>query len=175
MKTALGPSAHRLVALLLLTAHGAAWAQAATPAPVPVVPLASDRPVQAPAEPTAPAPQPIPAYTPPPMTKSQRELQRRLSLRHYALMGVATVLTGGGIYFGARSKGTLNTAEDSRTQREAYEKLKESRRQAQIANYAYAGAGLAVVSAVVTYFISPPRPPPEDPNAPPEPDFGGFR
>jgi hypothetical protein len=97
------------------------------------------------------------------MTKSQRELQRRLSLRHYALMGVATVLTGGGIYFGARSRSTLGNADDARTQREAYEFLKESRRQALVANYAYAGAGLALVSAVVTYFISPPRPPPEDP------------
>lgn len=164
MKTALGPSAHRLIALLLLAAQGAAWAQAAPPPAA----LASDRPVR-----TAEAPGPR-APAPPPMTRSQRELQRRLSLRHFALMGVATVLTGGGVYFGARSKGTLGSAKSSRTQREAYETLLESQRQARIANYAYAGAGLALVSAVVTYFISPPRPPPEDPNAPPEPDFGAF-
>jgi hypothetical protein len=155
MNTALGLRARRLVVLVLLGAHGSAWAQSA-PEPLPLPP--ADAPVQQP--PTSDGTQPVPDYVPPPMSKSQRELQRRLSLRHYALMGVATVLTGGGIYFGARSKSTLAGAESARTQREAYEQLKESRRQAQIANYAYAGAGLALVSAVVTYFISPPTPPP---------------
>ena len=152
MKTDLGPAA-RLVVLLLLVAHGSALAQ---PPPLPMPP--PDAPVQQP--PTTSNGEPAP-YMPPPMSKTQRELQRRLSLRHYALMGVATVLTGGGIYFGARSKSTLSGAEDARTQREAFEQLKESQRQARIANYAYAGAGLAVVAAVVTYFVSPATPPPE--------------
>ena len=157
MNTALGPCGRRLVVLVLLVAHGAAWAQSATPEPLPLPPL--DAPVQPP--PSSDGTQPVPGYVPPPMSKSQRELQRRLSLRHYALLGVATVLTGGGVYFGARSKSTLEGAGSARTQREAFEQLKESRRQAHIANYAYAGAGLALVSAVVTYFISPPTPPPE--------------
>jgi hypothetical protein len=156
MKTALGPAARRLVVLLLLAAHGSAWAQGAPPPPLPLPP--ADAPVQPPTTTGTPT---APPYMPPPMSKSQRELQRRLSLRHYALMGVATVLTGGGVYFGTRSRSTRNGAVDARTQREAFEQLKESQRQARIANYAYAGAGLALVSAVVTYFISPPTPPPE--------------
>lgn len=156
MNTALGPAARRLVVLLLLVAHGAARAQGAPPPPLPLPP--ADAPVQQPPAPGTASP---PPYLPPPMSKSQRELQRRLSLRHYALMGVATVLTGGGIYFGVRSGNTRDDAVDARTQREAYEQLKESQRQARIANFAFAGAGLALVSAVVTYFISPPTPPPE--------------
>ncbi|MBF5042418.1 hypothetical protein FGE12_08400 [Aggregicoccus sp. 17bor-14] len=184
MKTSPLPRSFRLVALLLLGAHGSAWAQdAAAPAAQPATPAAtepapaastepaaaaaSDAPVQAPAA-TPPAPATgLPQYTPRPMTRAQRELQRRLSLRHYALMGTSLVLTGGGLYFGAKSKGSLNRAHAAQTQIAAQDALKSSREQARAANWAFIGAGTAVVAAVVTYFISPPTPPPEEPGSSP--------
>lgn len=169
MTKALAAPSIRFVSLLLLSVQGAAWAQAAAPAP-----LVSDRPEQPPAASAPPAA--VPAYVPPPMSKQQRELQRRLSLRHYALMGAATVLTGGGVVFGLQSRGSIEKARSGRYQVNAQDSLRASRQHALIANAAFLGAGAALVGAVVTYFISPPTPPPEDPStASTRPSFGDFR
>jgi hypothetical protein len=151
-----------LVVGLLLTAHGAAWAQAALPpAPplrspppssVPLAALRADPPVQA------------------PLTPDQRRVQRRRALRHFALAGVATVLAGAGVFFGLRSKSTYDGALSDGFQAVAYDHLVESRRQAIIADVAFAGAGLALAGAVVSYvFFRVPPPPPEDAIPPPPP------
>src|SRR4051812_45128337 len=129
MNTARFSRPQPLAALLLLCAHAAAWAQDAAPSAPP-----ADAPTQAaaapaPAQASAPvqAPAPAPQYVPRPMSARERELQRRLSLRHYALMGAATILTGGGLIFGAKSKSSLESASTARNQVAARDALKHSR------------------------------------------------
>jgi hypothetical protein len=150
-----------LVVGLLLTAHGAAWAQAAVPPAPPLrSPAATSVPLAAlQADPPAERP----------LTPDQRRVMRRRALRHFALAGVATVLSGAGVYIGLRSKSTYDQALKDGFQVVAYDHLVESRRQAVIANVAFAGAGLALAGAVVSYvFFRVPLPPPEDAIPPPE-------
>ena len=149
-----------LAAGLLLAAHAAAWAQPLAPpaprlpAPVPSAALRAD---------------PTPVKRP--LTKHEREVMRRRSLRHIALLGVSVVLAGGGLYFGVRSKSTHEEALRQTYQVSAYDQLVEARRQAIIADLAFGGAALALTGAAVSYFFfRTPPPPPEAPSAqtPPE-------
>jgi hypothetical protein len=155
-----------LVAGLLLAAHAAAWAQPLVPpalrlAPPPSVPSAALRADPAPVK--------------RPLTKQEREVMRRRSLRHIALLGVSVVLTGGGLFFGARSKSTHEEALRETYQVAAYDKLVEARRQAIIADLAFGGAALALTGAAVSYFFfRTPPPPPETPQASPPPDAPEF-
>lgn len=148
----------RLLVPVLLCVQGSAGAQTQT-APLDA-PLA-ERPLPSPGAGEA-GPAAVRAYAPAPLSPQQRELQRRLSLRHYALMGVAGMLSGGGLYFGAKSRSSIESAGSARYQGGAQDSLRTARTQAIVANAAFVGAGAAVVGAVVTYFISPPTPAPVD-------------
>lgn len=142
-------------------------APAPAPQPEPATPP-SDRPVAAPTravlchpESVLPCHPSAPAGLAPgalPMSDEQRQLQRRLALRHWALAGVTGVLGVGGIVFGLQSRASLGAAQDARWQVEAYDTLRKARGEAVAANALFAGAGLAAVAGVITYFISPPLP-----------------
>lgn len=187
-------SALALGVLVVTTAHAPAWAQSApAPAPAPATDASaappstptdaqpapaqrSDRPVATPAparvfchpEAVVPCDRLHPGVAPEALTLSEeeRQLQRRLALRHWALAGVTGVLAAGGAVFGLQSRSTAAGARDARWQIEAYDALRTARGQAVAANAMFIGAGLAAVAGVITYFVSPPLPP-EPPKAAP--------
>ena len=148
MKTSPGPRA--LAAALLMLVPAGARAGPPVHAPVNAAPL-SEAPLRLVPERT-PAP-----YRP--LSREQLALLHRKRRRHLGLLGAGGVLALGGATFGLISRRQESGAKDAPNQVEVRKTLSTAHRNGVIANVGFAGAGLAVVGALVAYLVRPPLPP----------------
>jgi len=110
----------------------------------------SDRPAQAPPARLAP---PAPSPAPAPLTVEASP--RRAPGVPLALLGAGVVAGGLGAWFGVSAHQQLDQARVEPFRDDALAKFNEARGSARTANVLFGTAGLAVASAVVTWFLLP--------------------
>jgi tetratricopeptide (TPR) repeat protein len=129
------------------TASGPApSASAKTPPPV----VSSDRPEQPRPGQLTPS-EPSPAVTP----LMVETAPRRAPVVPLALLGAGVVAGGLGAYFGVSANGQLADARVAPLREDALAKFNDAHGSARTANILFGTAGLAVASAVVTWFLLP--------------------
>ncbi|QRN97512.1 hypothetical protein JRI60_52795 [Archangium violaceum] len=121
-------------------------ASAKTPPPV----VSSDRPEQPPPSRLSPS-EPSPAVTP----SVVETAPRRAPVVPLALLGAGVVAGGLGAYFGVSANGQLADARVAPLREDALAKFNDAHGSARTANILFGTAGLAVASAVVTWFLLP--------------------
>ncbi|WP_257457802.1 tetratricopeptide repeat protein [Archangium lipolyticum] len=137
-----------LVRLQAPPAKPGATPSGSSKAPPPVV--SSDRPVQPPPRQLTPSETSL-ALTP---TAVETE-PRRVPVVPLALLGAGVVAGGLGAYFGVSANGQLADARVVPLREDALAKFNDAHGSARTANILFGTAGLAVASAVVTWFLLP--------------------